>query len=81
MSPTGSRVLTPAGGPLTQPIHQHDRWSPGKLGVGIVGGEAGPLGAAHTGIPRTLGLGPFCWCSSVVRSRLLVHLPDGLPSC
>lgn len=56
MSPTGSGVLTPAGGPLARPIHQRDRWSPREGGAGQVG-EAEPPVAVHAGIPGRTGLG------------------------
>lgn len=56
MSPTGSRALTPAGGPPTQPIHQHDRWSPGKLGVGLGGGGWASGSCTHRH-PQDAGLG------------------------
>lgn len=61
-------MLTPAGGPLSQPIHQGDRWSPGGLEGGQVWRRL-RYQQAHTQASRGgQGLGSFCtWCSSVVR--------------
>ena len=78
MSPTGIRALTPAGGPLPQPIHQRDRWSPGELGVGL-GGRLG-LWELHTqASPGHWAWGHFAsavrWSDQGCRSTFLMGCP------